>query len=272
MASVQKVSRDPATFIGILGGTAVCTVGVIAAGGAEGFAAMADLASVFITCGGALMSTFTAFSIEQVLLTGQAIKRGMVRRKFDPVGNIQLLCQLGKLARREGLLALENLMREVEDPLIQHGIQLTVDGLPGEQVEMVLRAELEAYLDRQDDGREILSFLAAACPAFGMIGTLIGLVLMLGGLEDPSTVGAGMAAALLTTLYGAVASNIVFLPLAKKLEHRSREEAFQGEISVQGCAMIAAGVDYRMIQDKLLSQLSDRTRVRFDDPESEQAA
>ena len=162
-------------------------------------------------------------------------------------------------------------MQGVDDPLTQHGIQLTVDGLPGEEVEIVLRSEMEAYLDRQEDGREILAYLADAAPAFGMIGTLIGLVLMLGNLEDPTSVGSGMATALITTLYGAIAANTVFAPLAKKLEQRSREEAFQGEISIQGCAMIASGIDYRMMQDKLLSQLSDHSRGRFEESEAKAA-
>ncbi len=272
MAQVMKVSRDPATFIGIFGAFAVMIAAILTGGGVEGLKALTHVPSFLVTIGGSTFSAFTAFSVDQVLMTGAAVKRGMTRRKFDPVGNVQMLVALGKQARREGLLALENLMKGVDDPLVQHGIQLTVDGLPGEEVEIVLRSEMEAYLDRQEDGREILSFMADAAPAFGMIGTLIGLVLMLGNLEDPSSVGSGMATALITTLYGAVAANTVFAPLSKKLEQRSREEAFQGEISIQGCAMIASGIDYRMMQDKLLSQLSDHSRGRFEENDEKQAA
>jgi chemotaxis protein MotA len=272
VASVTKVSKDPATFIGIFGAYAVLIAAVITGGGIEGLDSLLHVPSFLVTIGGSFFSTFTAFSVDQVLMTGSAVKRGMTRRKFDPVGTVQILVALGKLARREGLLALENLMKDVDDALIQHGIQLTVDGLSGEEVEIVLRSEMEAYLDRQEDGREILAFLAMAAPAFGMIGTLIGLVLMLGNLEDPNSIGSGMATALITTLYGAIAANTVFTPLAKKLENRSREEAFQGEICIQGCAMIASGIDYRMMQDKLLSQLSDHSRGRFEETDTKQAA
>ena len=271
MAKAGEVSRAPATFIGIFGAFAIMLAAIISGGGIDGLKALTHVPSFLVTIGGALFSTFTAFSVDQVLQTGGAVKRGMTRRKFDPVGTVQILVALGKQARREGLLALENLMQGGDDPLTQHGIQLTVDGLPGEEVEIVLRSEMEAYLDRQEDGREILSYLADAAPAFGMIGTLIGLVLMLGNLEDPSAVGSGMATALITTLYGAIAANTVFAPLAKKLEQRSREEAFQGEISIQGCAMLASGIDYRMMQDKLLSQLSDHSRGRFEETESKAA-
>lgn len=262
---MARHSRDPATFIGIFGASALVLAAIISNSGISGLKSMIHIGSALITLDGAMFSSFTAFSVDQVLSTGKAVKRALSRRSFDPVGMVRLLVALGKKARREGLLALENMINDIDDPLIQHGIQLTVDGLPGEDVEMVLRSELEAYLDRQEDGREVMAFLATVAPAFGMIGTLIGLVLMLGSLEDPSAVGSGMATALITTLYGALASNVVFNPLAKKLEQRSREEAFQGEVAIQGCAMIAAGVDYRMIQDKLLSQLSDQKRGRFEE-------
>ena len=262
---MARRSRDPATFIGIFGASALVVAAILSNSGFGGLKAMIHFGSALITFGGAIFSSFTAFSVDQVLSSGKAIKRTLSRRRFDPVGQVRMLVSLGKKARREGLLALENVISEIDDPLIQHGIQLTVDGLPGEDVEMVLRSELEAYLDRQEDGREVMNFLALIAPAFGMIGTLIGLVLMLGSLEDPAAVGSGMATALITTLYGALAADIIFGPLAKKLEQRSREEAFQGEVAIQGCSMIAAGVDYRMIQDKLLSQLSDQKRGRFED-------
>ena len=263
--AAPKHSKDPATFIGIVGGWSVILAAIMTTAGVEGLVSMIHIGSALVTMGGAICASFTAFSVSQVFGSTDAIKRALSRRHFDPVGTVRLLVSLGKKARREGLLALENSLKNVDDPLIQHGVQLTVDGLPGDAVEMVLRSELEAYLDRQEDGREVMAFLAMAAPAFGMIGTLIGLVLMLGNLEDPSSVGSGMATALITTLYGALIANIVFMPLAKKLEQRSREETFQGEIAIQGCAMIAAGVDYRMIQDKLLSQLSDTKRGGFDD-------
>jgi len=259
-------TKDPATFIGIFGTTALVLGAVVTTGGLEGFFAMVHVGSAVITVGGSIFSSFTAFSMGQVLGTAKTVKRVLSQRRFDPVETIRIIVTIGQKAKREGLVAIEQALGDVDDPLIEHGAQLAADGLSGDDIEVVLRSELEAYLDRQEEGREVVSYLSTVAPAFGMIGTLIGLVLMLGNLEDPSAVGSGMATALLTTLYGALLANVAFAPLAKKLEQRSREEAFLGEIAVQGCAMIGHGVDFRLIQDRLLSQIADQKRSHFDQP------
>jgi len=259
-------TKDPATFVGIFGTTALVLGAVVTTGGLDGFIAMIHVGSAVITVGGSIFSSFTAFAMDQVFGTAKTVKRVMSRRRFDPVETIRIIVTLGQKAKREGLVAIEAALGDVQDPLIQHGAQLAADGLSGDDIEVVLRSELEAYLGRQEEGREVVQYLSTVAPAFGMIGTLIGLVLMLGSLEDPSAVGSGMATALLTTLYGALLANVVFAPLAKKLEQRSREEAFLGDIAVQGCAMIGHGVDFRLIQDRLLSQIADQKRTHFDSP------
>jgi Flagellar motor component len=147
---------------------------------------------------------------------------------------------LAENARRNGILSLQGHLAELVDtPFFYKGIAMVVDGIPGDDVELLLQRDVQATLQRHDKAANVLRKAAEVSPAMGLIGTLIGLVQMLGNLDDPSTIGPSMAVALLTTFYGALLANMVFMPLAAKLERNSSEEALVNQIYMMGVASIS---------------------------------
>jgi chemotaxis protein MotA len=159
------------------------------------------------------------------------------------------------------LLALEGRLAEIENPFIVLGVQMAVDGTRPEVMEDILRTEIDAVATRHRDGKGLLDCMGRFSPAFGMIGTLMGLVIMLGDMSDPSKIGQGMAVALLTTLYGAIASNVVFLPFAEKLGFTNKQELLAMEIIVRGIMAIQSGENPRVIHQKLNTFIPPKLRV-----------
>jgi chemotaxis protein MotA len=162
--------------------------------------------------------------------------------------------------RRDGALALEQEIRNVDDPFFVKGLQMVVDGQDGESIRDILELETQYLLERHVTGKTILEFMGAAAPAFGMIGTLIGLVQMLSNLSDPSGIGQGMATALITTFYGAFAANLVFIPLAGKLGIYSKAEAMAMEMIIEGICAIAQGENPTAIREKMQAFISASRR------------
>src|SRR5699024_7218316 len=164
---------------------------------------------------------------------------------------IDLFIHLSDRARREGILSLENELEDVEDPFIKKGVLLAVDGVEPDVINDIMNAEITAVEDRHYRGRVIIEKAGEYAPAWGMIGTLVGLVLMLGSLDDPSTLGPNMAVALLTTLYGTVLANLVFIPMASKLENKTEEEIFVKQIIIEGIIGVQSGQNPRILEEKL---------------------
>ena len=174
-------------------------------------------------------------------------------------------------ARRDGILALENMTDQIEDAFVVTGIQMAVDGTDPEIIQTIMETELENLIERHDAGRGLLEAMGRYAPAYGMIGTLIGLVAMLSNMDDPSAIGAGMAAALLTTLYGAMMANVVFLPLSDKLAKRTSEEVLVKTIIVQGVMAIQSGDNPRNVETKLRTFLPPSDRELTEDEKREAA-
>ena len=173
---------------------------------------------------------------------------------------IEQLVTLAEVARRDGLLALESKLDDVDHPFVELGIQLAVDGSPPEVIDDLLRTEMNAVATRHSEGKAVFDQMGRFAPAFGMIGTLIGLVLMLGQLDDPTAIGPGMAVALITTLYGAIISNAFFLPLAEKLAVLNKQELMAKEIILRGILAIQLGENPRIIDQKLQAFLPPKYR------------
>ena len=165
------------------------------------------------------------------------------------------------LARREGILALEDSASELDDAFMKKGIQLAVDGTAPDILKEIMEIEIAYIEERHSLGQDILGFLADACPAFGMIGTLIGLIQMLKTLEDPSQIGAGMAVALITTFYGAFVANLFAIPMAAKLKTRTKEEVLCKTLVIEGVMSIQSGDNPRIVEEKLKSYLSPKLRI-----------
>jgi chemotaxis protein MotA len=253
---------DLGVIIGIIGGLALVTIGILWGGG--DMRAFVSAPSVMITLGGALASLFVGHPISRVLNLVTYLRLTLRPINFQEERLISQLVSFSEKARREGLLALEDDLEELEDDFLRKGIQLVVDGTDPEIIKNILYNELNQVQARHQSGILLIDDFAKQAPAFGMIGTILGLIIMLARIEDRSTIGSGMAVALLTTFYGAMLSYLVFGPLKKKLEDRDGAEVLVKEIMMEGILSIQGGDNPRILEEKLLCMLppSRREAVR----------
>lgn len=256
---------DLATAIGILAGTGML-VWALWAGGDIG--AYWNTPSVVLVVGGSVFVVLTTQALDRFIALFGVLKRSLLIRRQTVSRTIEQIIQLGELARREGVLSLENTLGDIEDDFLSNGIRLVIDGTGASEIEQILDAELDAMDQRHSQGKGILETFGKYAPALGMIGTLVGLVAMLGNLDDPSQIGGGMAVALLTTLYGAVMANMFFLPLADKLSYRHEEEMLLRTVMLRGILSLQAGDNPRVTQAKLAVFLPVKRRDAIAGPGS----
>jgi len=224
---------DKATVGGTLMAFGLLALAVMLAPGGN-FMAFWDAASAAVVIGGAIAAICIAFPIAALLLIPGVVMKVIFPKAQDLKPVIRQLVEFSEIARRDGILALESKTEEIEDPFILLGIQMAVDGTDAELMEAVLRTEMEAISARHKTGKSLMETGGRYAPAFGMIGTLMGLIIMLGNMDDPAAIGPGMAVALITTLYGAMVSNIIFLPFADKLAFYTKGEMQIREVIVRG--------------------------------------
>lgn len=263
--------RDLLTPIGITLGFIMIMLAILARGG-ENAASFMDISSIFIVLGGLVASLLINFKLDQIKLTSKVLKEAFHKNDQQISDLINLFISLSEQARREGLLALENELENVDDPFIKKGILLAVDGIEPEVINDIMNAEITALEERHYRGRTIIEKCGEYAPAWGMIGTLVGLVLMLNTLDDPATLGPSMAVALLTTLYGTVLANLVFIPMASKLENKTEEEVFIKQIIIEGVIGVQSGQNPRILEEKLSAFLSNETQDKEDSNVIEETA
>jgi chemotaxis protein MotA len=250
---------DIATVIGFV--LAICLIFAAIVIGGGSFASFIDPSSLMVVCGGSVAAAMISFPMKNFLgVFGVTAK--VVLYKLDSIPQlIEQIVRLAETARRDGLLALESQIEDIDNSFVVLGVQMAVDGTRPEVMEDIMRTELDAVATRHRDGKALLDCMGRFAPAFGMIGTLMGLVIMLGDMSDPSKIGAGMAVALLTTLYGAIASNVVFLPFAEKLGFTNKQELLAMEIIVRGIMAIQSGENPRVIEQKLNTFVPPKLRA-----------
>jgi chemotaxis protein MotA len=253
---------DLATVVGVIGSFFFVAFGIVTGGGS--LMSYVSISSVLITIGGSVFATIAAQPIDSLRKATAVFSIIFNWKKIDPAQTILTLLSFSEKARREGLLALEDDLEEVSDLFLKSGVQLVVDGTEPELVKSIMTAELDSIDNRHGQYRKLADDMAELCPAFGMIGTLIGLIVMMNALGgDASAIGAGMATALLTTLYGAVLANGFFLPAAKKLEMINNQEISMKEIVIEGTLSIQAGDNPRILQQKLTSYFPPEVRKKI---------
>ncbi|MDL2271862.1 MotA/TolQ/ExbB proton channel family protein [Desulfovibrio sp. OttesenSCG-928-I05] len=212
-----------------------------------------DVPSMLIVLGGTVGATLTHYPLPVVLGLGKIIRKTLIAKTTSSQLIIDQFMDYANRARREGILALEPVIKSMDNAYVQKGMQLTVDGLEPEAIQSIMETEISNTEGRHGNGVDLLNALASYAPALGMIGTVIGLVQMLQSMEDPSSIGPAMAVALITTFYGAVLANLVFIPLAGKLKKRSADEIQIMEMQMEGVLGIARGENPRIIAEKLSS-------------------
>jgi len=239
---------DIATIIGILLGFVVIITAIVAGGGWQMFI---HIPSMAITIGGMLCATLIHFSLPQFLGIFSIVKKTIIAKVPSQTELIQKMVNYAAINRRDGALALEQEIPNLDNSFFIKGLQMLVDGRDAEQIRDFMSIEIQYLQDRHSTGKKILEFMGAAAPAFGMIGTLIGLVQMLRNLSSPDAIGGGMAVALLTTFYGALSANLVFIPLAGKLGIYSKAETTAIEMIVEGICAIAQGDNPTIVREKM---------------------
>lgn len=244
---------DLGTLIGLI-------VGITLIGGAivlEGDSYMyLSMTAVMIVMGGTLAATMVSFSLGEVANVFRLLKVAFLGKSADPDETTYTLVDFAEKARREGLLALEEEVEGLDNEFLKKGVQLVVDGTDPQLVRNIMETKITFVEERHRKGQEMFTNMGTFSPAFGMIGTLIGLIRMLADLEDPEAIGSGMATALLTTLYGTLFANLAFLPLAGKLKVKSEEEILMKEVMIEGILSIQAGENPRIVEEKLQAFLS----------------
>lgn len=246
---------DLATLLGLVGALGVVLAAVITGGSPIIFV---NVPSILIVLAGTALVVMIKFTLSQFFGAFKVAARAFFFKLESPEDLITQIVDLANIARKEGMLALEN--QDIDNEFLDGGIKMLIDGNNREVVSTVMRKELQQTIDRHSWGAKVFSATGDVAPAMGMIGTLIGLVQMLSAMDDPKAIGPAMAVALLTTLYGAILANMVALPIADKLNLRKSEEGRIKAICIDGVLAIQEGQNPRIIESMLKAYLSPAQR------------
>ncbi len=249
---------DLATIIGIILALGMLLTGILANSPLHLFL---DPPAAMIVIGGLSGAILINYPLQQVLRLFVVVRHAFFTRSAEPGSIIRFIIDLSNKARREGILALEPMLKAIEDPFLRKGLQLTVDGMEPKAIREIMQIEITYLEERHEVGASILQNMGTLAPALGLTGTLIGLVQMLQKMNDPSTIGPAMAVGLVATFYGVVLANILFNPLAGKLRLRSKEESLLRELMVEGIVAISTGDNPRIILERLNGYLAPHQRV-----------
>ncbi len=248
---------DLASIIGFAGGLGIVIMGAALSGSLGG---LIDLPSVFITGGGSYLCLFLTYPLSYVVGIFSVMGRVFKTYDFGEKALVQKLVSFSEKARREGILALEEEIQDLDDEFMRGGLRLVVDGTDGEVIRTLMENELSQMEGRHNIWITLVNAWATLAPGFGMLGTVIGLIGMLGNLEDKSALGPNMAVALVTTLYGSMMQNWLFVPISGKLGYQNSMEVKSKEMVIEGVLSIQAGDNPRILAQKMLTYLTPKDR------------
>ena len=250
---------DIGTIVGLVVAIVAMLLSMVLGGGDP--ASLINMPSIVVVLGGTFGAVVVAFPLARVLSLHKVVLTAVFGSQANPAETIKDLVKYAEVARREGILSLENLIDEMKDPFIVRGVKMAVDGTDPELIRQIMETELEALEERHIQGKKILDQMGKYAPAFGMIGTLMGLIVMLQNMDDPSKIGPGMAVALITTLYGAIIANVATGPIADKLAANNAQEVMLKTVIIAGVMSIQSGDNPRVVESKLLTYLSPADRA-----------
>jgi len=251
---------DLATILGLVLALAIISVAMILDGGSP-----AELfhhpQAIVLTVGGAMMAALVSVPLKTILNLPKLFMIAFTGKDIDPVPAIDVLTDMADQARREGLLALEDKAKSLDDPFLRKGVMLVVDGVDPAQVKAILHAEVENMRHRHALGYGYFNACGGYGPTMGIVGTVMGLISVLKELDDPGALGESIAAAFLATLWGIMSANVLWLPVGGKLAFNSEKEAAYREMLVEGILALQAGENPRMVRDKLMAYVPPSSRA-----------
>lgn len=251
---------DIASILGLVLGLVMLIYGIIDNAGLNNFGRYIDVPSAIITFGGSFAATLASFSLQDFLAGLKSLALIFKVPAINTSDMIKKIIELSNIARKEGLLSLEEAATDLDEPFLKKGILLIVDGTDPELVRAIMETELVSIEGRHKNVIGFWDTLGTMGPAWGMIGTLVGLVNMLYQMDDPSSIGPSMAVALITTLYGSLLANWLCIPVSNKLKADNASEMMQKEVMIEGLLSIQAGENPRVIEEKLKSFLAPKDR------------
>ena len=246
---------DIATIIGVVTGAGLVLASILLKASISNFI---DISSILIVFGGTVAATLNSFPLASVLNAFKTSLKIFFVHKINYVETLREMLRVAAIARKDGPLGLER--HKTEDIFLKKGLALVADGTAGGVIRGIMEMERDTVEERHGESQLILEKMGDLAPAWGMIGTLIGLVIMLLNLQDPSSIGPAMAVALLTTFYGALWANFILLPAATKLEQRTKREILNNNLIIEALVAVAENENPRMIQEKLLGALPPKER------------
>lgn len=252
--------HDILTATGLVAGTILLIIGM-----STGSSLMIfwDISSVLITMGGSFCAVLIAFSMEEVKSLGKVLIETFKEKSTSPSETISLFVEFARKARKDGLLSLEDSIEEIEDEFIKKGLQMVIDGFEPDEVREILELEISESESRHLSSANVLNSWGAYAPAFGMLGTLIGLIQMLQNLTDMANIASGMGKALITTFYGSILANLFCNPLAANLRNKDKKEIGNREMIVEGILSIQSGTNPKILEQKLLTFLGPKDRESY---------
>jgi chemotaxis protein MotA len=248
---------DIATIIGLIGGTVLVVVSILIGGT---FSIFINLPGLLIVIGGTIATSFIKFTMEDIINSIRVSMKAFTGKIDPPEEIMEKMVSVAKVAKERGLMALES--EKPDDEFAAKAFQFLADGFDEQQIKELLQKDINLTIQRHTTGRNVFKGMGGSAPAFGMIGTLIGLVQMLANMSNPQDIGPAMAIALLTTLYGALIANLVCLPLADKLALRSQQEQISKNLVLDAVLGIARGLSGMVFQETLKIHLSPKDRLK----------
>jgi chemotaxis protein MotA len=258
---------DIASLVGILSGIGLVLASILLNSGLDLFV---NAPSAMIVVGGTVAATLVAYPLNEVLRVVGLFLKVFMTKKSDYRELIETMVMICNVARKGGVLAIESKLDEIANDFLRKGLQFTVDGKDEATVITLLKQEIKQIQQSHKDGWEIMNEMGKYSPAFGMVGTLIGLIQMLSALDDVNSVGPKMAVALITTFYGALLANLIFIPMTVKLKRRSAAEALEMNLVLEGITFIRKGVNPRFMKETLDNLLDNAIGKKIKKGEEEQ--
>jgi chemotaxis protein MotA len=251
---------DFATFLGIISAFGLILISILSNSSLNVFV---NIPSIFIVVGGTIGATLVNYTVSELINLFSSLKKAFFHKNEEYFITVGMLVKMSIKARREGILSLEADINEIEDEFLKNGLQMAVDGANEDTIREILSNEVYFMRERHKFGYEILNSMGIYSPAMGLIGTLIGLVQMLQKLNNPKEIGPSMAVALITTFYGAILANLIFIPLAGKLKRKSEKELLFKEACIDGIVSLAKGENPRILESRLLSFFTQTEKEEY---------